>query len=123
MSRQSAKQVSVNPNVRCLKVYPVEGSSKTVAELKTVGLKLSRDQAIHLARVLLAVSQDWDELDITAYRTSPRPSDGPYQITVPSMQECPATSFGAQKCLQVEPASFPRPTRTYSFPLGPPPYP
>src|SRR3546814_8114912 len=34
MSRQSAKQVSVNPNVRCLKVYPVEGSSKTVAELK-----------------------------------------------------------------------------------------
>src|SRR3546814_19524748 len=69
MSRQSAKQVSVNPNVRCLKVYPVEGASKTVAELKTVGLKLSHDQAIHLARVLLAVSQDWAELDILAYRT------------------------------------------------------
>jgi hypothetical protein len=87
MSRQSAKQVSVDPNVRCLKVYPVEGSSKTMAELKTVGLKLSREQAIHLARVLLAVSQDWDEIDITAYRTNPRQSDNTYQITVTSMQD------------------------------------
>lgn len=95
MSRQSAKQVSVDPNVRCLKVYPVEGSSKTVAELKTVGLKLSREQAIHLARVLLAVSQNWDEIDITAYRTSPRKSDSTYQITVTSMQDVPGATVGA----------------------------
>jgi hypothetical protein len=29
-------------------------------------MKLSKDQAIHLARVLLAVSQEWEEIDITA---------------------------------------------------------
>src|SRR3546814_13070398 len=88
MSRQTATQVSVNPNVRCLKVYPVEGSSKTVAELKTVGLKLSRDQAIHLARVLLAVSQDWDELDITAYRTSPRQTSAERRVEKECVSTC-----------------------------------
>jgi len=87
MSRQSAKQVTVDPNVRCLRVYPVEGSSKSVSELKTVGIKFSREQAIHFARVLLAVSQDWDEIDITAYRTGPRQSDNTYQVTVTSLQD------------------------------------
>ena len=87
MSRQSAKQVTVDPNVRCLKVYPVEDTKKTIVELKTIGIKLARDQAIHLARVLLAVSQDWDEVDITAYRTNPRHSDGTYQLTVTSLQD------------------------------------
>ncbi len=87
MSRQSAKQVTVDPNVRCLKVYPIEGSNKSVAELKTIGLELSRDQAIHLARVLLAVSQEWDEIDITAYRSTPRQSDHTYQVTVTSLRD------------------------------------
>ena len=49
-----------------------------------MGIKLSRDQAIHLSRVLLAVSQEWDEIDITAYRLKKRKSDGTYQITVTS---------------------------------------
>ena len=56
-------------------------------DLKTVGIKLSKDQAIHLARVLLAVTQDWDIIDITAYRFERRKSDGTYHITVTSYQE------------------------------------
>jgi hypothetical protein len=44
-----------------------------------------KDQAIHLARVLLAVSQEWEEVDITAYRLKRR-ADGTYQITVTSYQ-------------------------------------
>jgi len=55
--------------------------------LKTIGIKLSKDQAIHLARVLLAVTQDWDIIDITAYRFERRKSDGTYHITVTSYQE------------------------------------
>jgi hypothetical protein len=72
--------------VRCLRIYPVEDTTKDVKKLKTVGLKLSRDQAIHLARVLLAVSQEWDEVDITAYRLEKRKSDGTHQVTVTSVR-------------------------------------
>lgn len=82
--RSSPSAISINPNVRCQRIYPVEDSRKTVPELKTVGIKLSREQAIHLARVLLAVTQEWDEVDLTAYRFDKRKSDGTYHITVTS---------------------------------------
>jgi hypothetical protein len=85
MARRSAKSVKIDTNVRCNRVYPVEETNKNVRELKTVGMKLSKDQAIHLARILLVVSQEWDEIDITAYRLKRR-SDGTYQITVTSYQ-------------------------------------
>ena len=68
MPRKSPKSITVNANVRCLRVYPVEGTSKNVRDLKTIAVKLSKEQAIHLARVLLAVTQEWEEVDITAYR-------------------------------------------------------
>jgi hypothetical protein len=84
MPRQTTHSVTVDPNVRCRRVYPVEDSQRQISELKTVGLVLTRDQAIHLARVLLAASQDWEEIDITAYRFSKRKTDGTYHITVTS---------------------------------------
>lgn len=70
-----------------MRIYPVEGTDKNVSELKTIGLRLSKEQAIDLARVLLAVSQDWNELEVTAYRLKKRKSDGTYQITVTSFQK------------------------------------
>jgi len=82
MPRKSARSVTVDPNVRCLRLYPVEGSTKSLADLKTIGIRLTREQAIHLARVLLTVSHDWPIIDITGYRTAPRKSDGTYMITV-----------------------------------------
>jgi len=48
-------------------------------------MKLSKDQAIHLARILLVVSQEWEEIDITAFRLKRR-GDGSYQITVTNYQ-------------------------------------
>jgi hypothetical protein len=50
-----------------------------------VAIKLSKDQAIHLAKILLVVSQEWDEIYLTAYRLKRR-ADGTYQITVTSYQ-------------------------------------
>lgn len=84
MPRKSPRSITVNPNLRCLRVYPVETTNKSVNELKTIGLKLSKEQAVNLARILLAVTQDWDEVDITAYRFDKRKSDGTYHITVTS---------------------------------------
>jgi len=83
--RKATSSIKIDPNVRCLRIYPVEdnrNSTKTIADLKTVGLKLSREQAVHLARVLLAAAQEWDEMDITAWRVYRRKSDGTYNITV-----------------------------------------
>src|SRR3546814_7722491 len=42
MSRQSAKQDSVNPNVRSLKVYPVERSEEHTSELRSL-MRISYD--------------------------------------------------------------------------------
>lgn len=86
MPRKSPKSITVNANVRCLRVYPVERSNRSVKDLKTVGVKLSKEQAVHLARVLLAVTQEWEKVEITAYRLKKRTSDGTYQITVTSYQ-------------------------------------
>ena len=82
--RVSASSVSIDPNVRCLRIYPVEETKKSVSELQTVGVKLSKDQAIHLARVLLAVTQNWEEVELTAYRFERRKTDETYHITVTS---------------------------------------
>lgn len=84
MSRKYPTSINVDGNVRCLRIYPIETTDKKISELKTIGIKLSKMQAIHLARVLLAVTQDWDEINITAYRFKKRKSDGTYQITVTS---------------------------------------
>ena len=82
--RQAVSSIRIDPNVRCLRIYPVEDnrSTKTIADLKTVGIKLSHEQAIHLARVLLAAAQEWNEIDITAWRVYRRQSDGTYNVTV-----------------------------------------
>lgn len=84
MPRKSPASITIKPNVRCLRIYPVEETRKTLAELQTVGFRMSREQALHLARVLLAVTQDWPEIDITGYRLDRRRTDGTYGITVTS---------------------------------------
>ena len=84
MKRESARSISIDSNVRCDRIYPTEDTKRTVADLQTVGIKLKKDQAIHLARVLLAVTQEWQEVDITAYRFRRRRQDGTYLVTVTS---------------------------------------
>lgn len=83
MARKSPASIKIDPNIRCTRIYPIEGTNKNVSDLKTVGIKLNKEQAIHLARVLLAVTQEWDEVDITGYRFDRR-SDGTYHLTVTS---------------------------------------
>jgi hypothetical protein len=86
-TRQSARAISIDSNVRCERIYPTEDTKRTIADLQTVGIRLNKEQAIHLARVLLAVTQEWDEIDITGYRFRRRQDDGTYLLTVTSMVE------------------------------------
>jgi hypothetical protein len=85
MPRKSPMSITVDGNVRCLRLYPTKETKKKVENLETIGIKLDREQAVHLARVLLAVSQDWPEIDITGYRLRRRKSDKSYGITVTGM--------------------------------------
>ena len=58
-----------------------------LCDLQTVGIRLSKEQTIHLARVLLTVAQEWDEVDVTAYRFEKRKEDGTYRLTITSQVE------------------------------------
>jgi len=44
MSRLSSKSITVNPNIRCLRIYPVEGTNKNISELKTIGLNYQKNR-------------------------------------------------------------------------------
>lgn len=76
MTRKSVKSLTIDQNVRCQKIYPVEK-----VDPDTVGFVLTKDQAIHLARVLLAATQECDLMDVTAFRRQQR-SDGTFPVTV-----------------------------------------
>jgi hypothetical protein len=84
MPPQSPRSLVLNPNVRCERIYPVEGTKKDVSNLKTIGVRLTARQAAHLASVLLAASQQWEKIDLTGYRLEKRKSDGSYHLTVTS---------------------------------------
>ena len=94
LKRQSASAVSVDTNVRCLRVYPTEDTKRTVSDLQTVGIRLTKEQAIHLARVLLVVAQEWDEVDITAYRCQKRQEDGTFRLTITTQVEVQGEDVG-----------------------------
>jgi len=83
--RKSATSLTLNPNVRCNKVYPTaESKIEKLSDLKTIAIKLTPDQATHLARVLLAASQEWHEIDLTVFRFERRKADNTYQLTITS---------------------------------------
>jgi hypothetical protein len=84
MKRKAITSLTVDPNVRCKRIFPVEGSKKQTDELQTVGITLTKEQAVHLARVLLAATQEWNTIDITAFRFEKRREDGTYRVTVTS---------------------------------------
>ncbi len=82
MKRESAKRFVIDANLRCDRIYRTENTARQISELKTVGFKLNKAQALQLARVLLAVTQEWDEIDLTDWRFNKRASDDTYIITV-----------------------------------------
>ena len=56
-------------NVKCNKIYPALDTSKQVSDLKTVAFQVSKEQAIDLAKKLLAAAQSSSKIDVTAFRS------------------------------------------------------
>lgn len=87
MSTATIRALKIKSNLRCYKIYPRKGTKRTVRELKTVAIRLRKSQAIDLATVLLAAAQNWDIIDITAFRKSLSKKTGDYQLTVTSKRK------------------------------------
>lgn len=96
MGRTTVKGITIDQNVRSRRVWPVEDTENTSCPAKhsekwrgdTVGFRLTKEEAIHLARVLLAVTQEWEEIDVVAWRHK-RNNDGSYPVTVTSLVDSP----------------------------------
>ena len=76
--------IGINTNLRCQRIYPVEDErshGKTLAQLKTVGITLTRDQALHMARLLIVATQEWERVTVTAFRRKSRRT-GTYPLTI-----------------------------------------
>lgn len=85
MPRKSAKGVELDLNIRAIRIYPTKETRKDLPKLKTVGIKLSSEEARHLAQLLLVMAEEHKEIDITGYRLEPRKSDDTYHVTVTGM--------------------------------------
>ncbi len=82
MTKGPITQLTVDTHVRCQAVHPPAGDRRVSGDLKTVGVKLTREQALHLARVLLAATQEWADVELVAHRLEPRRSDGTFLLSV-----------------------------------------
>lgn len=64
----SIKNIDIKSNSRAEKIYPIQTYDKNGSLHKTIGLKLTKDQAIELATNLLIGSKKWDTMNLTAFR-------------------------------------------------------
>jgi hypothetical protein len=70
MARQSPKSIRLKTYLPCLIVYPTGERAEVVADLMSVGFLMTKEQAIDFARVVLGVTQDWAEVEVTARRNT-----------------------------------------------------
>jgi hypothetical protein len=81
MPKKPLTSLIIDTHVRCLQVFPKENEAG-FKDLKTMGLRLSRDEALHLARALLAATQEWEEVELVVHRFDKRKSDNTYLLSV-----------------------------------------
>lgn len=82
MPKGALDTIKIDLHVRCLQVYPTAATKGAGREMAAVGVKLNKEQAINLARALLAATQEWEEFEIVAHRFEKRKTDGTYLLTV-----------------------------------------
>ena len=117
MARQSVKALTVNQNVRCQSVIPDPEGQRTQCPARhsarwrgdTVGFQLTKQQAIDLAKVLLAGSQDWQQIDVTIWRFQKRKTDGTYPLTVTSVRGSKGSKVGIKPSASTAPVAVSSP--------------
>lgn len=81
MPKKPLTSLTIDTHVRCRQIFPKEKEA-AYQELKTMGVRLSRAEALHLARALLAATQEWEEVELVVHRFDKRKSDNAYLLTV-----------------------------------------
>ncbi len=81
MPRKTLTSLTIDTHIRCLQVFPKEKEA-TYKDLETMGVKLSREEALHLARAILAATQEWEEVELVVHRFDKRKSDNTYLLSV-----------------------------------------
>jgi hypothetical protein len=96
MPKKPLTSLTIDTHVRCLQIFPKEKEA-AYEKLETMGVKLSRQEALHLARALLAATQDWEEVELVVHRFDKRKSDNTYLLSVvPQHQEIADPEFVKQ---------------------------
>jgi hypothetical protein len=81
MTKKLLTSLTIDTHVRCQQIFPKENEA-AYKELETMGVKLSRGEALHLARAILAATQDWEAVELVVHRFDKRKSDNTYLLTV-----------------------------------------
>ena len=58
-----------------------------MADLKTVAVRMTKQQAVDLATTILLAAQTWDIIDVTAFRKGKSKATGQYPLTVTSKRK------------------------------------
>ncbi len=81
MPKKPTTTLSIDTHIRCRQIYPQE-TEAAFRDLKTMGVRLSREEAQHLAAALLAAAQEWQEVELVVHRFDRRKSDNTYLLSV-----------------------------------------
>ena len=81
MPKKSIINLGVDLKSRCLKVFPPP-EAEPYRDLANFRFRLNRDQALQLARALLAATQEWEEVEVVVHRFERRKSDGAFLVSV-----------------------------------------
>ena len=81
MPKKPLTTLTIDTHIRCQQIYPKEQEA-AFRDLKTVGVRLSREEARRLAAALLAAAQEWQEVELVVHRFDRRKSDNTYLLSV-----------------------------------------
>ena len=86
MSTQTTERIiEANQIANCLRIYPTEEINccdHCNPEIDRVSFRFTREEAVALARAILVVTFDFEEVAITGYYYERDDSDGTYPVTV-----------------------------------------
>jgi len=81
MPKKPLTSITIDTHIRCRQVFPPENQA-AYKDLTIMGVRLSREEALHLARAILAATQEWQEVELVVHRFDKRTSDNTYLLTV-----------------------------------------
>jgi hypothetical protein len=81
MAQKPITSLTIDTHIRCKQIYPKEKEA-AYKDLATMGVKLSREEALHLARAILAATQEWEEIELVVHRFDKLQSDNTYLLSV-----------------------------------------